>query len=301
MKLKLSYPYLALSLLFLFVSACSSKDKHIDAVENSLKYNAVNPFYIDKLVNPPLNYGSIWFPEFIKKITINQLSVVLKGGKNPEDVYEKQVYKFNEAGNLTDNEFYHYVISDQVQNQVHYHYSSSIIRKIDVFKYLGNSNQAPVFVQKNEKCEFYYKPKFNQKNDTLFFYPSMNKPEVIIQKIGNIINHMEVIVDKGASADYFMNRIKQIDSTLLSFEIADKIITYTENNLPIESFQLTNNWNVMEMIKKWEYNKFNQPIAFYEWLHGTKIKDISIKYNENALPKKYIFNKKTYTLIYKKV
>lgn len=300
-KLKKYSNFTVLLVLLSVGSSCSTKNqKELDAINNSFKYNIFNPFYIDKLVSPPLNYGSVCLSENIKKLAVNRINFVLRGGKNPTDVYEKQIYKFLNNGKLSENEFYFYAFSDKIMNQLNYHYQGANLDKIDVYKFFGVGNQPPIFVSQNERCEYYYKSKANRVNDTLFFYPNMERPDVIIEKIGNFINHMEIIVDRGSSASMFMQKIKNIDSSLVSFEIADKIITYTENKLPMESYHLGHNWNVMEMAKKWDYNKFNQPTVFKEWLHGTLIKDISIHYNENSLPKKYIVNKKKYTLIYSK-
>jgi hypothetical protein len=289
-------------LFFLVFSCTNNEEKVPEVINNSLKYNIINPYYLDKIVNPPINYGSIWIEKNIKQLIINNVNIVLKGGKNPNEVYEKQVFHFNKNGNLKESEYYIYTISDKILNQFSYNYTDSKqLEKININKFFESTNQPPIFVRKTEHYDVFFKPKANKRNDSIFFYPSFEKPEIIIEKIGNFINHMEIFVEFGSPASVFMNKIQTIDSSLTSFELADKIITYTENSLPLESYHLGENWKVLELSKKWEYNKYNQPLLFKEWLHGTLIKNISIKYNENSLPKKYIFNKKNYTLIYKNI
>jgi hypothetical protein len=285
----------------ILVVSCSTKNNPNKESGESIKFNIINPYFIDELTSFSTNNGSIWSSLYLRRININQIDIVLKGGKNKNQISEKNSYLFNRYGQLEDYFFYDYSISDSVMNQFHYNYSSQLLTKIDIFTLLGMNNQAPVFVDRNDKFEYFLIKNNAKFNDTTFYYPSFKNPEIIIDKIGKDINHMEIIIDKATTANYFMSKLKSIDSTLKSFNIANKIITYTVDGLPTESYQLENNWNVKELIKKWEYNILFQPVSYSEWLHGTKIKDISVFYNENSLPKRYIFNKKKYNLIYKKI
>jgi hypothetical protein len=266
-----------------------------------LKHNIINPLYLDYIINPPNHFGSIWIEKAISKLNINQINIILRTANNSSTLYEKQIINFDKIGKISSNEFFNFNFSKSVLNHFAYNYTSNQLTKIDLVKYHGLGNLPPMHVKKESNFEYFFQSKQNKINDSVFFYPTFEKPNVIIHKKGNQINHINVIIDKGVPASEFMNKLFYIDSSLTSFQFADKTITYLENNLPIESFQLEQNWSISDLIKKWKYNEFYQPIAFQEWLHGTLIKDINIFYNENKLPKRYIFNKKKYYIIYKKV
>ncbi len=291
--------YLTFS-IFILLSCGNSEEKITQKVNNPFRKNLINPFYFDQIFNTPNNSGSFWNAKHINQIDVNKISIYLKGGNNPDNILEKFIYTFDENGNNDNYSYYYYANSEDVVNQTNYEYKNDVISKINIYKYFGVGNLPPVFVSKNDQRTVFYKSKANGKNDSLFFYPNEENPKVIIDKIGNFVNYMEVFIKEGATKKQILNEITKVDSNLLHFELADKIITYTKNGLPFESYHLGENWIQLERSQLWEYNRFNQPIVIKEWMHGTLIKDINIMYNENSLPKKIEYNRKKYHLIYHK-
>lgn len=290
-----------LVLLAVLLSSCDLKQgEGNESAGDPFRKNLFNPFCIDQLFNTPNACGSVWMSSNMRLLDIHKVSVVLKGGNTPDNVLEKFVYTFNRKGQNDTFQYYFYNISEDVLNETHLSYDKENLLKIDIIKYYGVGNHPPVKVYRDSEKTVFYKSKSNGKNDSLFFYPDPIHPRVIVDKIGNFYNSIEIIVPKGSSVNHIMNQVTAIDPDLSHFELSEKLLTYTEKKYPVESYHLGENWNQMELARQWEYNKYHQPIHFRQWMHGTKIKDIDILYNENSLPKKITFNRKMYHLIYKK-
>lgn len=293
-----------LAILFLFFSLLSckeNKETDNDKFNDPFRKNLINPLYLDQLFTTPNSFGSVWLDDHVKLLDIDKISIVLKGGNKPDNVLEKYIYNFNKNGQSDTFKYFSYNNSKEVLHETNLSFSGNLISKINVIKYFGVGNLPPVFVTKNNKATIFYRSKSNNKNDSLFFFPNVEQPTIIIDKIGNYYNSVEVIVPKGSSSTEIMNKLMSVDSKLENFDLSEKLLTYTENGYPIESYHLGENWNQMELAKQWEYNNFMQPTHFNQWIHGTKVKDIDIVYNENALPKKITYNRKKYYLIYKKI
>lgn len=292
---KFSFFVILITLIF----SCEDKEHDNNKFNDPFRKNLFNPLYLDQILSTPNASGSIWISDHVKLIDIDNISIIMKGGNKPDNILEKYFYTFNKNGQNDTFKYYFYNTSSQVLNQTQFTYQNSL-KKIDIIKYYGIGNLPPVFVNNTDERTVFFKSKSNNKNDSMFFYPTVLQPKIIIDKIGNFYNFIEIIVPKGSSANQIMDQISSVEPNLTKFELAEKLLTYTENGYPVESYHLGENWNQMELAKKWEYNKFNQPIVFKQWVHGTKVKDISILYNENSLPKKITFNRKKYNLIYKK-
>lgn len=289
-------------LVFCALLSCKeNKENDHDKFNDPFRKNLINPLYLDQLFTTPNAFGSVWLSEHVKLLDIDKISIVLKGGNKPDNVLEKYIYTFNKYGQSDTFKYYFYNNSKEALNETNMSFSGNSLSKIDVIKYFGVGNLPPVLVTENKKAKIFYRSKSNNKNDSLFFFPDVKQPSIIIDKIGNFYNSVEVIVPKGSSSTEIMNQLMAVDPNLTNFDLAEKLLTYTENGYPLESYHLGENWNQMELAKQWEYNTFMQPTHFTQWIHGTKIKDIEIVYNENALPKKITYNRKKYYLIYKKM
>ncbi|MES2587691.1 MAG: hypothetical protein V4622_01850 [Bacteroidota bacterium] len=285
----------------LFFSCEGNKKNEIKESNNPFTKNLINPFFFDQIFNTPNNCGSFWNAKYINQIDVNKVSIFLKGGNNPDNILEKYIYTFDKNGNNDNYSYYYYPNSKDVVNQSNFEYNGNELSKINIYKYFGIGNLPPVFVSKDPNRTVFYKSKANGKNDSLFYFPSVENPTIIIDKIGNFVNYIEIFVKEGSSRNKIIHEISKVDSNLTNFDFADKSITYTRNGLPIESYHLGENWIQLERSQTWEYNDFNQPVIIKEWMHGTLIKDIHITYNENSLPKKIEYNRKKYHLIYGKI
>lgn len=285
-------------LILTLISSCSGENKTKNS--SNFRKNLINPYYIDQIFNTPNNFGSFWISKHINQLDVNKISISLRGGSNPDDILEKYHYSFDENGN---NDNYSYLYRNKILdtiNQSNFEYVNNSLSKINIYKYYGVGNLPPVIVQNTENSTIFIKSKANGKNDSLFFYPNVENPKLIIDKIGKFINYMEIFVRVGATKKEIIDQLNSVYPYLSDFELADKTITYVKDGLPIESYHLGENWIQLERAQQWEYNKYNQVIHFKEWMHGTMIKNVDIMYNENSLPKKITLNRKKYLINYSK-
>jgi hypothetical protein len=263
--------------------------------------NIFNPYYMEYLLSSPNAFGPVWEPAVLNQMEINEFSVYIKGGNNPDHILEKFVYTLNDKGSVREFNYYLYSNSLDLLSNSNFSYTSdNQLSKIDISKYFGARNLPPSFVKYDTSRVLVVTSKSNGKNDSLIFYPTVEKPAVIVDKIGSFTNMIEIIVPEGSSTRDIKAHISQIDTNLAVFEYAEKVVTFTKDGYPQESYHLGDNWNQLEKCKSWTYNSLDQPVEFRQWLHGTLIKDISITYGEDHLPKQLLFNRKKYFFSYKK-
>ncbi|MBI2257587.1 MAG: hypothetical protein HYU67_01660 [Flavobacteriia bacterium] len=295
------FKYYHLILFIFFLVSCNPELKeaeHRKLYEN--QYNMINPFYIDKILQLPVISPNPWFTEKIKQKKIQKILIQYRSDYDKNTVYESQEFDFNKDGTLDISSYFATKDTFLLVDNFEFLYQNEILNRIIIYKYALIGNQAPVKVYRTEQFECFIKERNFNKNDSLFYYPNSQNPSIIKEKIGDFINYLEVFVHKNTSATSFIDKIKQIDSTLLTFDIAQKIITYKDNLFPLESYHLNQQWVILEKCKEWQYNDYNQPILFMEWNVGKKSKHIELIYNDKKQLKNYIFNKKKFILTYKK-
>ena len=105
---------------------------------------------------------------------------------------------------------------------------------------------------------------------------------------------MEIVAEKGTFPEDWKYIASNLDSTMIAYALTTKTITLTENGLPVASYDLDSNWNKKERIRSWEYNNEHQPVYYKEWLHGSLVKLMEIKYASNNLPKLFVVDRQKF-------
>ncbi len=289
--------YLPFLFLLLLISCTPEKETVIAEPKDEIKYNGniFNPLYLGKILETPITTGPVLDLASCQKMKISKISLYIKDGRNPNKYLEKLVYMFNKHS-LPETYFQY------LKNRKEYPYSeldfvydaNQNIDKIDITKYMGFSNLPPVLFSSDSMHVLSLTSKGNNRYDSLLFYPSISKPTMILSVINNLINTMEIVVDKDTQMEDWKNIASTIDSTLNQFTLTSKVVTLTENGLPIASYDLDSNWNQKERIRSWEYNNEHQPVYYKEWLHGSLVKLMEITYASNNLPKMFVIDRKKY-------
>jgi hypothetical protein len=188
---------LIISCFLLFIS-CQSKS---EIVETEIKESKFLPIfrnlYIEHLFSTPNQFGPIFNTENVEELKINELKMFAKGGKNPDKMLEKFIYFFNSKGLAKEFKYYLFSnTSDVLSHSVFQINSSNQISKIDIYKLFGTHNFPPVKISYDSLRTSVITIKANGNSDSLFFYPSIENPRVIIDKIGSFTNHIEIIVEE---------------------------------------------------------------------------------------------------------
>ncbi len=295
------FKYLIL-FISVFLAACSSEKAKVE-IENTAKVeftgNLFNPIYLTTLFEAPNNLGPIWNKDLVETLKINKISLFVKGGRYKNNMSEKLTYTFNPNGNVLNFKHYLYNISTEPFSNSGFSFSiNGTLEKIDIFKYMEVGNVPPVFIHRDSIKTTVITSKNNNNFDSLVFYPTIENPKLIVEIVNHKVNSIEIFVEKGSNLTQIQAQSKNLDSTLNIFALSEKSVTFLENNLPQESYHLDANWNKQEKSKSWEYNENQQPVKYFERLHGTLVKDIVITYDENGLPEEFVVDRKKFVFYY---
>lgn len=291
------YKYLLLSCTALFMACSGKKTEVVKESKPAVIYegNLIQPLYLGEIMESPNRFGPVWNLELCRKIKFQKISMYVKGGYLPNNMSEKLTYTFDSEGNPKDFSHYLYNVSvNPFSNSSFVYAEDGKLAKIDISKYLDFSNLPPVLIKNDSTQTLSVTSRGDGKSDSLIFYPSAENPKVILEIVNDFYNTVEIIAQKGTAANDLKMIIAEIDSNLVNFELTEKMVTFMENGLPVESYHLDKNWNKQEKSKIWTYNSNNQPVKYKEWLHGTLVKDIVINYNDNNLPSEIIVDRKKY-------
>lgn len=289
--------------LFFLVAAlavsCSGKKEpgapKVKEPEVIYEANLIQPLYLGYLFESPNAFGPAWDVEACRKMKFEKISLYVKGGYLPNHMSEKFTYTFDTDGNPRDYAYYIYTSStDPFSNSRFLYDEKGKLAKVDISKYLNFTNLPPLVIKSDSIRTIAIASKGAGQSDSLLFYPSIEKPKMIVEVVNSFINSIEIFVDKNTNNSELKNIAMQVDSNLVDFDLTEKTVTYMENGLPIESYHLDKSWNKQEKSRQWDYNSKNQPVKYKEWLHGTQIKDIVINYRDNNLPSEIIVDRKKY-------
>jgi hypothetical protein len=250
---------------------------------------------LSSLFEAPNNFGPIWNAEAIETLKINKISFYVKGGKYKNNLSEKLTYIFGDEGKaLNFNHFLYNISTESFSNSGFTYNSNGKLEKIDVFRFQEFGNIPPVLFNHDSIKTTAITSRNNDDFDSLIFYPTIEKPQIIVEIVNHKVNSVEIFISKGSNSTQIQALAKTIDSSLAIFDLAEKTVTFLENDLPISSFHLDAQWKKQEQSKTWEYNENMQPVRYVERLHGTLVKNIEISYDENNLPEELIVDRKKF-------
>lgn len=291
----IKYTFIFITLLLI---SCNGKKKETDIPKKEdivYEGNIFNSLYLGRLMEAPVYFGPALNIETCKAFRFAKINMYLKGGRLPNNISEKHTYLFNHNG--LPQEYHHFLQSEKQQpysNLLFQYNSADQLTKIDIIKYMSFTNLPPVVFISDSSKTIGITSKGGGKSDTLIFYPSIENPNLIVEIINNLVNTYEIIANKDSQPKEWLQILSQLDSAYNNFELTAKTITFTENNHPIESFNLDNQLNKLDKSRTWAYNNSGQPTNYKEWLHGSLIKHIEINYAKNNLPSEIIVDRKKF-------
>ena len=286
-------------LSLVFVSACSNNKTETNEKNEKLpvffKGNLFNPIYLSALFDSPNNFGPVWDTEKVETLKINKIVLFVKGGRYKNNLSEKLTYTFNSTSKTLDFSHFLYNVSTAPFSSSTFNYKSNgDLEKIDVNTFMQVGNIPPVFLLKDSIKTTVITSRNNNDFDSLVFYPNIEKPTLIVEILNSKINSIEIFAKKGSSRQQIREIAQTLDSSLNIFILAEKSVTFMENNLPIETIHLNGDWQKLDKFKQWEYNEYSQPTTYTERLNGTLIKSIEIKYGINNIPEELIVDRKKF-------
>jgi hypothetical protein len=291
---KLSILIVLLSSIFSLTKCSAPTDEQVVEKESIRVFSDTsifNPIYIGRLLESPSSSGSIWNHTTLDTNEIALINMYTKVLFGPRNLLEKYAYTFYENGK--EKEFSHYLYKKSTAPITHiqFSYPSSEKEQLTINNYMNNGAHPPVFFQISDSLTLQMNVLGSAASDSTYYYPNHKNPRMIISKRGNLIESVQILSPEKFTSVGFKNELQKIDSTLLSFELADKFYTYVEKGLPIETYYLDEKWNKAEKHQTWEYNSKKQLTYYEEFVLGSRTKEIELTYGDDNLPKTVIFNR----------
>lgn len=287
--------------VFIF-SSCGENTGHkneLTSEKQKIKWNGIffNPLFIDGILDHPNQIGAQWEPMFIDTFRIKTINLYTKGGNGKNGVNEKYAYAFSSQGAA--NEFYYYnnKIATSAQSISSFQYEKNNLQQINVFRFLGTTNNPPIITQQDSVKTIFIYPKSGSKNDTTFLFPTVQSPEIILKKVGDLVESIEVIQYEEFNLMEMMKRVSKLDSSIAFSDLTLKTVTILKDNLPQSSFVLNEKWEKTDQLKAWYYAN-SQLTKYEEFLHQTLVKTIEIEYDNQNLPVSIIQNRKKFNIHY---
>lgn len=287
--------------VFIF-SSCGENTGHkneLTSEKQQIKWNGIffNPLFIDGILDHPNQIGAQWEPMFIDTFRIKTINLYTKGGNGKNGVNEKYAYAFSSQGAA--NEFYYYnnKIATSAQSISSFQYEKNNLQQINVFRFLGTTNNPPIITQQDSVKTIFIYPKSGSKNDTTFLFPTVQSPEIILKKVGDLVESIEVIQHEEFNLMEMMKRVSKLDSSIVFSDLTLKTVTILKDNLPQSSYVLNEKWEKTDQLKAWYYSN-SQLTKYEEFLHQTLVKTIEIEYDNQNLPVSIIQNRKKFNIHY---
>ena len=287
--------------VFIF-SSCGENTSHkneLTSEKQQIKWNGnfFNPLFIHEILDHPNQIGAQWENVFIDTFRIKTINLFTKGGNGKNGVNEKYAYAFSNQGAA--NEFYYYnnKIATSAQSISSFQYEKNNLQQINVFRFLGTTNNPPIIAQQDSLKTIFIYPKSGSKNDTTFLFPTVQSPEIILKKVGDLVESIEVIQHEEFNLMEMMKRVSKLDSSIVFSDLTLKTVTILKDNLPQSSYVLNEKWEKTDKLKAWYYSN-SQLTKYEEFLHQTLVKTIEIEYDNQNLPVSIIQNRKKFNIHY---
>lgn len=276
------------------LSSCSNKsEKTIESLEyNPSKDQIFKIGMSTNSIHTPLQFLPVWNYLTIKKLKINKITVYSFGGKNPSDTLQKNVFNFDWKNNkanftekgITPTGIYNSIGKYTVYNDNQTEISLKIVdedKKVKIFK---------TKIINKGNIRMILKHKINDKIDTTFIYTIDKNQKVSVFKIGDIVQGMQFIVPQNTKTSELKSLYKNLKLDPNTVSTSSLSVIYTKNNLPIESFNLNDDFIQFSKEKEWFYSNKNCLEKYIEYYNNSMVKTVKFEYTKNNIPKKMIVN-----------
>jgi hypothetical protein len=274
----------------------SSSKKKSSLEQNKSTHLFLNPYFLPNFLE---DIDIKYYPFIFNANTgLNKANYFVKNGRLPNNISEKYTYLFNSSGKLNSLSHFSQATNYQPYTDFIFHYSADNISKMEIIKYMQNVNQPPIQYIQDSLYSLIIEPKTEFNNDSTYFFPSFENPKLIYTRSNNKTIEATFYFPQGTSMEAVKKEILNANHQVKLDDFTYLYVTYTDNNLPIETLELTQDLEYFNKIRTWEYNSNWQPIRYREYLMSNLIKDLSIEYNKKSQPTYIQMNKKVFYAYY---
>lgn len=287
--------------ILLFLASCTGIEKKEYQLPKKISlssYGFFDPFYAEQILEPPLRSFNMWDDSLLSLCGIYHIEFINRGVKSPVDIHEKADYQFNRSGFPINYTYYNFELSQDVYTQIEFNTLKKGVVSFNVPIFYGKKDKQFVNVTKTAECLLSVRKKENLEFDSSFVYFEDNKPVVYIEKIGNFVSKVHFILDIHKSLSGLKGLLPKYHITADEFLLAEKTITFTEQNLPKKSYHITENFIKEELTAEWNYENNKKLTNFRKYINNHLVKDISFNFSDDKVLRSFTYNRKQYEIHY---
>lgn len=292
-------PYL--SIIFgcsLLLAACSENTPETTHFK-TINLSETPLFHLSQIgtfSEPPTQFPEVWNREALHKMGIQRVTLVAKGGKNPDDTLE--IIRFNYSNNWKKLRYSDKKNDDQMpyssRGEIHYSADSGSEGEIQFDELFGMKKSSKTNIQQTENGYMLLNAKRFNRFDTTWVIGSFLQPKAIISKIGKSIFSVEVFLPDGSSNKDIERAFQQIPQLAGGYSSAQCSVVFTSEGKPMSAFQLNESFIQVAQTREWTYKKL-QLTAYTEWFGSSTVREIAFHYEKNVqLPASVTIDRNTY-------
>ena len=292
-------PYL--SIIFgcsLFLAACSENTPeatHFKTI-NLSKTPLFHLSQVGTFSEPPTQFPEIWNRIALRKMGIQSVTLIAKGGKNPDDTLEMIRFSYSKNWNkLSFVDKKHDANAPfSSRGEITYNAVESANGEIQFEELFGIKKQSTTTIQSIKNGYLLLNAKRFNRYDSTWVIGSFLQPEAIVSKIGKSIYSVDVFLPDGSSNKDIERAFQRIPQLAGGFPSAQCTVIFTSNGKPVSAFQLNESFSQVSQTREWTYNK--QLLTGYtEWFGNTTVREIKLSYEGNSqLPATVTIDRNTY-------
>jgi hypothetical protein len=284
---------LFIGIVFLLFSCSDDSNKSFESINyNPSKDQLFKIGMSTNSIHTPLQFLPVWNYATVEKLKIKKITVFSFGGKSPTDTLQKNIFSFDwktyktnftEKG-ITPTGEYKSIGKYKVLNNNH---TEIDLRIIDEDK--KEKNFKTIIKQKGP-IRMILKQKVNAKIDTTFIHTIDKNHKVSIFKIGDNVQGIQFIVPQNTKTSELKRIVSKLNLRKELITSSTLSVIYTKNGLPIEAYNLNDEFVQFSKEKEWFYTKNKCVEKYIEYYNNSVVKTVTFKYSKNFLPKKMIVN-----------
>jgi len=283
--------------LLVILGSCIERPKHNYSLPSNTslsEYSLYNIYFIDQLNETPFQFGDIWNDSLLRISGINRIRFIAKGLKNPDDTSELIQYSFNKKFALSHFAYTQFDVSKTPICEAKFDNNTG---KLNL--YFGeNVNQTLKRIEENNRI-VQLRERKNGIWDTTFIYGSMERPYAIVEKSGNFISHINLIIKEGEPLKNTKNILKLINIEMPELINAEKNVTYIDQNYrPQRSYLIDESFVQTNLVAEWEYENNKKLISFKRFVNASPIKEYTFHYTEDKLLRSFEYNRVKFKVEY---
>lgn len=285
--------------LLIVLTGCSGDSKKTTKQFRDIDLKTTPLFHYSQagtFLDPPTTFPEVWNRVALKKAGIHQITLVAKGGKNPDDTLEMIRFKYaadwkklSFMGTKND-------ANTPFRSRGEIHYASDVTPEADIqFEELfGMQKLSKTTIQKTTNGYLLLIAKRFNRFDTTWVVGSFLQPKAVISKIGNSIFSVEVYLPDGSSNKDIARAFEGIPQLTNGYSSAQCSVVFTSNGRPVSAFQLNDSFSQVAQLREWTY-KNQQLTSYTEWFGNTTVRAVVLHYEQSAqLPTSITVDRNTY-------